>query len=156
VGGFSKFAFVDTVNGPSHVNGGIVDSGMDWRNRIFQVDVQANSTRQGFCTQVGGLLAIPSSPASAALTSGFASGRVLSNSFTIDEAIANGTSTVWSASTTGAFWSFLLGNGSMSSGSQVGMYVSPTTGFLYWFNNGTASNCSFVVWINASGIMSNL
>jgi hypothetical protein len=28
--------------------------------------------------------------------------------------------------------------------------------YLYWFNNGTASNCAFVVWINASGRMNNV
>lgn len=148
-GGVMKAAFVDTSStNPSHKNGTIVDSGIDWRNRIFRVWVTADDS-QKFCTDstvVGTVVAAIPTPIDAPLIQ-------MSNSMVQDDiggllAPLSGKSVIMFATPSQI--------AAMASSSQVALYVDPTTGSLYWYDNGTPSGCRFAIWIDASAIMANV
>jgi hypothetical protein len=143
VGGFSAFFLIDTVStNPSHVNSGIVDTGHDWRNRIFRCDIQA-SAALGLCTGVAAntvCIPMPSELSAPNI-------RQLANSIALDGQLVASKSTVFYSDHT------LLTN--LSAGAVVGLYVDPATGYLLWFQNGTAPSCMFAIWIDATAKLAN-
>ena len=144
VGGVSKFAFIDTVSTqPSHVNGSIVDSSIDWRHRIFRYDVVEATSSLVFCTDssITGSEGLP-------FGNGGESFRGLGNSVQVDGTTVAGKSTVFTAGPTQL--------PSMAAASAIGLLVDPTTGNLIWYQNGTPSGCRFVLWIDATAKMSNV
>lgn len=139
-GGHQVIVEVDlsTTGAPSHSSGGIVDDSIDWRNRFIQSVYSGSSTLKfaNDTSATSGTSALP--VANAALF------PQVNQTFVADGAIVSGASTVWS----------LFGS-PMPGGASVGLYVSASDGVLRWFNNGTASNFRFFIWLTASASYPN-
>ena len=158
VGKEERIALVDVVTAahPSHANGAVIDSSIDWRNRIVRVMSVSTSSGGGqkfACDATGSTSRTPLAQQGQFTGAGFGLGITLGsdiqcgNSFVADASLVAGGSTVWSyqgSSTNG-----------INNGAVVGLYVSQSDGLLRWYNNATASNSRWFLWIEATAQFPN-